>query len=96
MNKIFYGIIWLDAIIHGKLIIMIWAVCFVCFQAGPAHGGILVLCPQITACAPSSEKCAPPSENCAPKESNRPGATGVHFGVCAPPKILLVPPLKRE
>ena len=44
--------------------------------------------PQITACASSCEKCAP-SEDWSPKESNRSGATGVHFWTCAPLKYWL-------
>ena len=44
--------------------------------------------PQITACALPSKKRAP----CAQKESNRPGATRVCFGACAPPKYCLCPP----
>ena len=34
---------------------------------------------------PPNHCLCPSSENCAPKESNRPGATGMHFGTCAPP-----------
>ena len=40
---------------------------------------------------PPSEKYVPSSEYCAQKESNRAGATGVHFGACTS-KILLVIP----
>ena len=39
--------------------------------------------------------CALPSEDCAPKESNRPGATGVHFGPVPPQNTACAPP-KRE
>ena len=53
-------------------------------RAPPTH----CLCPQ-------EKNVLPQATILPPKESNKPSATGVHFGVCAPPKILLVPP-KRE
>ena len=34
----------------------------------------------------SKREMRPASKGCASKESNSPGATGVHFGACAPPK----------
>ena len=49
------------------------------------HGGISGPPLQITTCAPQA-RSVPPIEDCTSKESNMPGATGMHFGACAPPK----------
>ena len=55
-------------------------------------GGISGPCPPPKReMCPPSEKYVPSSEDCAQKESNRAGATGMHFGAYTP-KILLVIP----
>ena len=56
-----------------------------------AMGGISGPCPPKSLLVPPKRKVCPPCEGCALKESNRPGATEVRFGACAPPKYCLWP-----
>ena len=58
------------------------------------HGGISGPChPKSLLVPPPKRELCPPSEDCAPKKSNRPGAIGVHFRACAPPKNCLCHPI---